>query len=81
MSVMVGDTLEALWTQVLKVDDVRDDDNFFDLGGHSMSALRLSIHIRRNLGVSVLREDINQHPTFGQLTEFMKTAAPWTEEI
>jgi acyl carrier protein len=81
MSIMVGDNLEALWTQVLRVDSVQDDDNFFDLGGHSMSALRLSIHIRRNLRLSVLLEDINNHPTYGALTEFMRTAQPWTEEI
>lgn len=81
MSIMVGDNLEALWTQVLKVDSVRDDDNFFELGGHSMSALRLSIHIRRNLRRRVLLEDITRHPTYGALTEFLATAQVWTEEI
>ena len=81
MSIMVGDNLEALWTQVLKVDSVRDDDNFFDLGGHSMSALRLSIHIRRNLRLRVMLDDIRAHPTYGELTEFMRTTQPWTEEI
>jgi acyl carrier protein len=81
MSIMVGDNLEALWTQVLKVPDVRDEDNFFDLGGHSMSALRLSIHIRRNLRLHCTLHHVTNNPTYGALTEFLKTAEVETEEI
>lgn len=40
---------EELWMEVLGVDTVDDDDDFFDLGGHSLSALRLSTLIRQEL--------------------------------
>lgn len=33
--------LEAEWCRTLDVREARDDDNFFDLGGDSLSAVRL----------------------------------------
>jgi len=34
--------LAAVWTEVLDVDPVRRNDNFFDLGGHSLSAVQIT---------------------------------------
>ncbi|NEE10854.1 hypothetical protein G3M58_30890, partial [Streptomyces sp. SID7499] len=33
--------LRRLFSEVLDQPDVRDEDNFFDLGGHSLTAMRL----------------------------------------
>ena len=42
-----------LWRQVLKVDRVRPDDNFFDLGGNSILAAELLAKVRGSLGVLI----------------------------
>lgn len=39
--------LSQLWADVLGVDAVSRDDNFFDLGGDSMLATRLALMARR----------------------------------
>jgi acyl-CoA synthetase (AMP-forming)/AMP-acid ligase II/NAD(P)-dependent dehydrogenase (short-subunit alcohol dehydrogenase family)/acyl carrier protein len=39
--------LAAVWTEVLHVNAIGRDDNFFDLGGHSLSAVQITYKIRR----------------------------------
>jgi amino acid adenylation domain-containing protein len=55
--------LAELWKSSLRVERVGLDDNFFDLGGHSMLALQLILEVDRQLGVTlsgldVLRESL-----------------------
>jgi len=45
--------LASLWQAILRVDGVALDDNFFDLGGTSLLALRLIQEVDRKLGVSL----------------------------
>ncbi|RKG57418.1 amino acid adenylation domain-containing protein, partial [Corallococcus sp. CA054B] len=42
-----------IWREALKAPDVGHQDNFFDLGGHSVSAMQVVSAIRRELGVRV----------------------------
>jgi nonribosomal peptide synthetase DhbF len=59
--------LEELWMEVLGVDEVDDDDDFFDLGGHSLSALRLSTLIRQELNLAVMFGHVLENPRFADL--------------
>ncbi len=43
-------TLAALWADVLGVERINRQDDFFALGGHSLAALRLVAKVRRTLG-------------------------------
>ncbi|WP_433384648.1 phosphopantetheine-binding protein [Micromonospora sp. KLBMP9576] len=58
---------EQLWMEVLGVDTVDDDDDFFDLGGHSLSALRLSTLIRQELNLAVMFGHVLENPRFADL--------------
>jgi hypothetical protein len=59
--------LEQLWTEVLGVDEVDPDDDFFDLGGHSLSALRLSTLIRQELNRAVMFGHVLENPRYADL--------------
>ncbi|OJF15092.1 phosphopantetheine-binding protein [Couchioplanes caeruleus] len=61
--------LEELWMEVLGVDEVDDEDDFFDLGGHSLSALRLSTLIRQELNLAVMFGHVLENPRFADLRE------------
>lgn len=67
---------EQLWMEVLGVDEVEADDDFFDLGGHSLSALRLSTLIRQELDLAVMFGHVLENPRFGDLLAVARDAPP-----
>jgi amino acid adenylation domain-containing protein len=45
--------LASIWAAVLGVAQVRRDDDFFDLGGHSLAAMRVVARVREAMGVTL----------------------------
>ena len=63
-------TIADIWRQALQVDKVGIDDNFFDLGGHSLLMTQVHEAIRQRLGLSLQRfqlVELFQHPTIRTL--------------
>ncbi|NQY62230.1 MAG: amino acid adenylation domain-containing protein [Alteromonadaceae bacterium] len=63
--------LSGLWQDILKVERVSIYDNFFDLGGNSLLAVRIRENIISELGVDISIVDLFNYPTIAQLVEFM----------
>ncbi|WP_369831828.1 amino acid adenylation domain-containing protein, partial [Mycobacterium sp. E796] len=59
--------LAGIYAQVLGVDRVGVDDSFFDLGGDSLSAMRLVAAINTGLGAGVAVRAVFEAPTVAQL--------------
>jgi thioesterase domain-containing protein/acyl carrier protein len=59
--------LAALWEEVLGVSPVGVTDDFFDLGGHSLSAVRLAAKARKELGRKIPLSMLLQERTVGRL--------------
>ncbi|MFC5833508.1 non-ribosomal peptide synthetase [Nonomuraea insulae] len=64
----------ALFTKILGIDAVGVDDDFFDLGGDSLSAIRLANGIRRDLGAEVGIHQIFETPRVADLAMCLGTA-------
>jgi len=58
----------ALFAVLLELDEVEPEDNFFDLGGSSMLALRLLGEIEQNTGVQLGLIDLVRNATAAGLT-------------
>ncbi|MGY1437619.1 non-ribosomal peptide synthetase [Streptomyces reniochalinae] len=68
-------TLCTLFAAVLGVGETGLDDDFFALGGHSMTATRLLNRIRTELGADVSLGALYHAPTPGQLAKLLDTAS------
>jgi amino acid adenylation domain-containing protein len=64
--------LARIWEQVLGIQPIGVRDNFFDLGGHSMLALRLFAQIERITGKSLPVAALFQAPTIEQLATILR---------
>ena len=67
--------MRALWAEILEIDgeDVGDEDNFFRLGGDSISAMRL-VTTAEQRNISIIVADVFHHPAFADLCEFAAQA-------
>jgi amino acid adenylation domain-containing protein len=65
-----------LFAEVLDLPEVAADDNFFDLGGHSLLILRLVERIARVLGVRVPVPELFTSPTARSLAPRLGTSSP-----
>lgn len=66
----------AVWASELGLDKVGRDDNFFDLGGHSLQAVRLVFRLRDDLGFEVPVHALYEAPTIAMLTNYSSVAKP-----
>jgi amino acid adenylation domain-containing protein len=58
------DLAAELWAEVLGVTELQQDSNFLDLGGDSLSALRIVARLEEHLNISVSVNIVFDHPTF-----------------
>src|SRR5262249_57369659 len=68
--------IAALWQEVLNVKSVGVDDNFFDLGGHSVLLAHLHGRLRESFPVMVPIVELFEYPTVRTLA---RRLAPETE--
>lgn len=62
-------TLCAIWEEVLQRSHIGIDDHFFDLGGHSLTALRITARIARQLSVSIGLKTFFDRPSIAALAD------------
>ncbi len=70
--------LRELWGEVLEVDgdSLEDDWNFFDLGGHSLAGLEITLGIERVLGTELSGAEVYEYPTIGELAAYLQHRGP-----
>ena len=66
-STTLAERISVLWSDLLGLSDVDPDDDFFDLGGHSLTAIHLVAGLRREFGVRLQLSDILSAPTLTAL--------------
>jgi amino acid adenylation domain-containing protein len=70
--------LVALWANVLQAPAVGIHDNFFEIGGHSLLAMRLLSRIEESLGRPLTLATLLQNPTVAQLARQLAPVAEQT---
>jgi len=72
------ETLRGIWADVLAIDNLGVDDNFFALGGHSLIATRLISRLRDAFRVELALRAIFDHPTIAELARAVEEAQECT---
>ncbi|WP_433444169.1 non-ribosomal peptide synthetase/MFS transporter [Nonomuraea sp. CA-141351] len=67
--------VSAVWAEVLDGEDFGIDDDFFDVGGHSLLAIKVVARLRRQLASPVAVVDLFKHPTVRRLAAFADDGA------
>ncbi|GGZ38771.1 hypothetical protein GCM10010387_36160 [Streptomyces inusitatus] len=78
--------LAAVWTEILGVAEVADEDDFFQVGGSSLTAIQVASAVRRRLGIRLNVPDVAEHSRFDALAALVDSrsaapAAPQTEPV
>ncbi|GAA0894227.1 hypothetical protein GCM10009122_39070 [Fulvivirga kasyanovii] len=68
-------SLRKIWSVVLsrKEEKIGVDDNFYELGGHSISAIMLAAKIHKSLNVALTPRHIISNPTIKQQADLIQT--------
>ncbi|WP_410660540.1 amino acid adenylation domain-containing protein [Amycolatopsis sp. lyj-112] len=67
------ETLTRLFSEILEIDRIGVDDNFFALGGHSLLATRLISRIKAELGIEIPIRAVFQAATVAQLAAHLSS--------
>jgi amino acid adenylation domain-containing protein len=66
--------LARIWAEALGLDQVGAHDNFFDLGGHSLSAMQILSRIREEFRIEIVLRDFLENPTVVALATCLESS-------
>jgi len=64
--------IASIWQEVLNLSDVNTDENFFDLGGHSLLLAQVHNKFPKNLKAKISMVDLFKYPTIHALAHFLE---------
>ncbi|MDQ0191714.1 non-ribosomal peptide synthetase/type I polyketide synthase [Paenibacillus wynnii] len=67
----VTNLLSGIWREILGCDEVRSEDDFFVLGGHSLKAISLAAQIQKSFAVEMPLTVIFARPVFNQMVDWL----------
>ena len=73
--------LARIWTELLGVRQIGVNDDFFQLGGHSLHAVRLFVAVRKQYGISLPLSTLFEKPSIRPLAALLDTQSQHTRAI
>lgn len=63
--------LVGIWSDILGLEQVGIEDNFFDLGGHSLLVIQVALRSRQAFGVDIPLQALFESPTISSFSELI----------
>lgn len=70
------ESLVSIWEEVLEISSVYIDDNFFEIGGHSLMAIKLASIVGIRLEKQISIKDIFTWPVLSDMAKFINASTP-----
>ncbi|MBW4630842.1 MAG: hypothetical protein KME30_02715 [Iphinoe sp. HA4291-MV1] len=67
----VEQSIAKIWQEVLHLEKVGVNDNFFDLGGHSLLMVQVNNKLREIFNLNLPIVELFQHPTINSLGKYL----------
>jgi amino acid adenylation domain-containing protein/thioester reductase-like protein len=71
---IIEEKLAEMWKEVLNIEEVGINNNFFNLGGHSLKAVLLQSKIEKEFKIDVSLNDIFNKPTIREIGEIIRNS-------
>ena len=75
----VQEEVRTLWCELLGVETVSPHDNFFEIGGHSLLAVRIHSRLSERVGGQLSLVDLFRYPTVATLSAHLATLVETSE--
>jgi len=72
--------MREIWQEFLGIEDIKDDDDFFELGGNSLVAVQLFDELKYKLGVQLPLSALFEAPTIKEITKLIEPDVRINEE-
>lgn len=74
--------IALIWEDILRKNQISIDDNFFMLGGHSLSATQVMSRLCRTYKISIPLREFFSGPTIAELSNHVRAQSPqWTNQL
>jgi acyl-coenzyme A synthetase/AMP-(fatty) acid ligase/acyl carrier protein len=67
----IEQTITSVWRELFNVEKLSTHSNFFDLGGHSLSMVRVCSRLREVMNIEISMIDMFKYPTINSLAKFL----------
>jgi amino acid adenylation domain-containing protein len=74
-STATEERMAAIWADVLGIDRIGVDRSFFDLGGHSLTAMRIMSRVQESFGVRLPLTAVFEKPSIAQISALLDEQA------
>ncbi len=68
----VEEKIAAIWREVLNIDQIGIDEGFFNIGGHSLNAMRVLTKLYKEFNINISLSIMFQNPTIEMLAKHIK---------
>ncbi|WP_067510206.1 acyl carrier protein [Actinoplanes sp. TFC3] len=68
---MAIEQVREIWKKQLALPQIADDDDFFDLGGHSLIMQKIQVDLRGAFGVEVPMDALFRRPTIAEISRHL----------
>lgn len=77
----IEQAIAKIWQQLLQLEKVGINDNFFDIGGHSLLLVQLHAKLRDMFPVDIAITHLFEYPTIASLAQYLTKAQPQTSTL